>query len=91
MRTIFNRELISDQFLAEVADYLAGAGWALVNTGTIYGLVKISSVKNWPRISSTGISDILEAVDEKFDFAPFESLLAGDEAVPPDDDPGETS
>lgn len=76
MRKLWNRMLLPEAFLAEVADWLAEAGWAIVNTGSIFGVVRVDSVKNWPRVSSTNIADkLVEVKKGAFNFAQLEGLL----------------
>lgn len=73
LKRLWNREILSEVWLAEVNDWLLSAGWTLFRAGTAFGVVKRSIVENWPRISSKRIRDELERVAAgRYDFDALE-------------------
>ena len=90
LKRLWNRSRLSDQFLAEVSEWLLTVGWALFFAGSTYAAVRTSAVENWPPISSKRIQAELNAVRAgKFDFAALEHLFdggRGDDQVDDEDD-----
>ncbi len=90
LKRLWNRSRLSDQFLAEVSEWLLTVGWALFFAGSTYAAVRTSAVENWPPISSKRIQTELNAVRAgKFDFAALEYLFdgsRGDDQVDDEDD-----
>ena len=70
LRRLWNRPRLSPEFLEDVSTWLAVAGWCFFNAGATYAAVRISAVKNWPRLGTSSISNALEQVASG-DF-PFE-------------------
>jgi hypothetical protein len=79
LRRLWNRPRLSPEFLEDVSAWLAVAGWCFFNAGATYAAVRISAVKNWPRLGTGKMADELDQV-AKGDF-PFEDhehlLIAG--------------
>ena len=75
LKRLWNRERLTEQFLAEVEEWFLTEGWALVYAGSTYAAVKIDAVQNWPRVSSKRIRAEIEAVRKgEFDFNELEHL-----------------
>jgi hypothetical protein len=77
LKRLWNRERLTEHFLAEIQDWLLTAGWALIDVGSTYAAVKIDVVENWPRVSSKRIDEELRKVgsgDPKY-FADLEERL----------------
>jgi hypothetical protein len=76
LRRLWSRTRISNEFLAEVQEYLLHAGWVLFWAGSSYAIIQVSSVEGWARISSKRINEDLAKVSNgKFDFELLEPLL----------------
>ena len=76
LKRLWNRERLTEQFLADVAEWFLTAGWALVYAGSTYAAVKIDAVQNWPRVSSKRIGAEIEAVHKgEFDFKKLERFF----------------
>jgi hypothetical protein len=77
LRRIANRSVLPPDFVAEVADWLHGAGWllfAVASTG--YGAVRVDSLRNWPTVASRSVGDTLDEVfSGRCDFADLEHLI----------------
>jgi hypothetical protein len=85
IRRMFRRQLLTLEFLNEVQNWLADAGWAMFKAGSSYAVVRLASVQGWSRISTKRISDDLTAVATgNFDFSALERLLLASATV--DDD-----
>jgi hypothetical protein len=70
LRRLWIRQRLSEDFLAEVEEWLLSAGWALVDAGSGFAAIKTAAVKNWPRLSANNLSSELEKVQSgrfKFD------------------------
>jgi hypothetical protein len=52
LKQLWNREIITVRLIEEINEHLAGAGWVIVTTETMYGAVKISVIENWPRVAA---------------------------------------
>jgi hypothetical protein len=75
LKRLWNRERLTEQFLAEVEEWFLTEGWALVYAGRTYAAVKIGAVQNWPRVSSKRVRAEIEAVNKgEFDFNKLEHL-----------------
>ena len=84
LRRLWNRESLSEPWLAEVNNWLLSAGWTLLSTGSTFGVVKKSVVENWPRIASKRIQEVLDKVATgSFEFAKVEQLLEPDRPKKP--------
>ncbi len=78
LQRLWNRKRLSEQFLAEVSDWLLSAGWALFFAGSTYAAVKTTAVGNWPTISSKRIRTEIDAVQKgEFDFDELDHLFLG--------------
>jgi hypothetical protein len=76
LKTLWNRQRLSEQFLDEVREWLMSAGWTLFYAGPIFGAVKIEAVKNWPSVAAWRIKPILAQVNEgSYDFGQLEDLF----------------
>ena len=63
--------------MADVAEWLSGAGVTLFFAGSTYAVIKASVVESWPRVTSKRISADVRAVAQgTFDFSRLEHLLA---------------
>jgi hypothetical protein len=69
LKRLWGRHRLSDDFLADVQEWLFRAGWALFYAGTTFAMVRIKAVEGWPRVSSKRFQDELEDVAQgQFDF-----------------------
>ena len=76
LRRLWNRPRLSPEFLEHVSAWLAVAGWCFFNAGATYAAVRISAVKNWPRLGTKRIEDQLDEVAKgEFPFEDHEHLL----------------
>jgi hypothetical protein len=97
LRRLWNRPRLSPEFLEQVSAWLAVAGWCFFNAGTTYAAVRMSSVKNWPRLGTSKISDdLLKVAEGNFPFEDYDYLLSQhitdhDEASDSDSSSGDTS
>jgi hypothetical protein len=79
LRRLWNRPRLSPEFLKEVSTWLAVAGWCFFNAGATYAAVRISAVKNWPRLGTAKIANELDQVAKgQFPFDDHEHLLVDD-------------
>jgi hypothetical protein len=79
LRRLWNQPRLSPEFLEHVSAWLAVAGWCFFNAGATYAAVRISAVKNWPRLGTKRIADELEKVAKgEFPFEDHEHLLIDD-------------
>lgn len=79
LKRLLNWPRLAPEFVEEVSAWLAVAGWCLFNAGPTYAAVRISAVKNWPRLGTKRIAQELDLVAEgKFPFEDHEQLLIGD-------------
>ena len=91
LRRLWNRPRLSGEFLADVSAWLAVAGWCFFSAGATYAAVRISAVKNWPRLGTKRIADELDEVAKgEFPFEDHEHLLIEDSAEYLDQAAGET-
>lgn len=82
LRRLWNQPRLSPEFLEHVSAWLAVAGWCFFNAGATYAAVRISAVKNWPRLGTKRIADELDEVAKgKFPFEDHEHLLIEDTAA----------
>jgi hypothetical protein len=76
LTNLWNRQQLDEAWLREVNDWLLSAGWVLIATGAIYGVVKTAVIENWPRVASKHIREDLNKVSRgSFDFSKLERLL----------------
>jgi hypothetical protein len=76
LRRLLNRPRLSPEFLEHVSAWLAVAGWCFFNAGPTYAAVRISAVKNWPRLGTNRIAGELDHLAQgKFPFEDHEHLL----------------
>ncbi len=76
LKRLWNRERLTERFLAKVMEWLLAAGWAFVSAGSTFGAVKIATVNNWPRVSWTRLKDEIDnVVAGNFDFDDLDHLL----------------
>jgi hypothetical protein len=81
LRRLWNRPRLAPEFLDEVSAWLAVAGWSFFNAGVTYAAVRMSAVKNWPRLGTRRIKDELDDVAQgEFPFELHEHLLIADGA-----------
>jgi hypothetical protein len=88
LKTLWKRPRLAPEFLQEVADWLLIAGWVFFYAGPTYAAVRVSAVKNWPRVSTTLIKGELKQVAEgNYNFDEREPLLwkPEDETIAEDD------
>jgi len=87
LKRLWNRQRLTDQFLAEVQEWFLTAGWALVYAGNTYAAVKVDAVQNWPRVSSKRISNEIDAVKNgAFNFEKLEQFFRGSRDSQTDDE-----
>ena len=85
LRRLWNRSRLSSEFLEDVSTWLAVAGWCFFNAGATYAAVRISAVKNWPRLGTEKMADELSQVAKgEFPFEDYERLLIEDKAKEPE-------
>jgi hypothetical protein len=76
LKQLWNREQLTEPWLAEVNEWLLSAGWTLIYAGTTFGVVKTSIVENWPRIASKHLDPVIEEVKQgAYKFKQLEHLL----------------
>jgi hypothetical protein len=76
LRRLWNRPRLSPDFLEGVAVWMAVAGWCFFDAGPTYAAIRISAVKNWPRLGTNRIAGELDQVAQgKFPFEQHEHLL----------------
>jgi hypothetical protein len=81
LRRLWNRPRLSPEFLEHVSAWLAVAGWCFFNAGATFAAVRISAVKNWPRLGTNRIAHELDEVAKgDFPFEDHEHLLIEDTA-----------
>jgi hypothetical protein len=81
LRRLWNRPRLSPDFLEHVSTWLSVAGWCFFNAGATYAAVRISAVKNWPRLGTNRIADELNDVaNGEYPFEDHEHLLIEDAA-----------
>lgn len=79
LRRLWNRPRLSPDFLEDVSTWLAVAGWCFFNAGATYAAVRISAVKNWPRLGTSKMADELSQIaNGEFRFEDHEHLLIAD-------------
>ena len=66
LKTLWKRPRLAPEFLQEVADWLLIAGWVFFYAGPTYAAVRVSAVKNWPRVSSKSIASELKQIAVEF-------------------------
>jgi hypothetical protein len=73
---LWNREQLTENWIREVNEWLLSAGWALIQAGATFGVVKTEIVENWPRVASKHSKELLEKVAcGNFDFSTLEPLF----------------
>jgi hypothetical protein len=83
LKLLWNREDLTEAWLAEVNEWLLSAGWKLFYAGTTFGVVKTSVVENWPRVPSKILETQIEELKRgEFDFAQLEHDLLKTEVRP---------
>jgi hypothetical protein len=76
LRRLWNRPRLSPEFLEQVSAWLAVAGWCFFNAGATYAAVRMSAVRNWPRLGTSRIAGALDEVARgEFSFEDHEHLL----------------
>lgn len=81
LRRLWNWPRLLSEFLEDVSTWLAVAGWCFFNAGATYAAVRISAVKNWPRLGTSKMADELSQVAKgEFPFEDHEHLLIEDKA-----------
>ena len=79
LRRLWNRPRLSPEFLEHVSAWLAVAHWCFFNAGSTYAAVRVSAVKNWPRLGTEKMADELaEVAAGEFTFENHEHLLMDD-------------
>jgi hypothetical protein len=79
LRRLWNRPRLSPDFLEDVSTWLAVGGWCFFNAGATYAAVRISAVKNWPRLGTGKMADELSQIaNGEFRFEDHEHLLIAD-------------
>jgi hypothetical protein len=79
LRRLWNRPRLTPEFLEKVSVWLAVAGWCFFNTGSTYAAIRMSAVKNWPRLGTKRIASDLDQVSSgEFQFQDHEHLLIPD-------------
>jgi hypothetical protein len=91
LKRLWNRPRLAPEFVEQVSAWLAVAGWCFFNAGPTYAAIRISAVKNWPRLGTKRIAAELELVAQgKFSFEDHEHLLIGGAEASGSDDVDET-
>ena len=79
LRRLWQRPRLTSEFIDQVGAWLALAGWCLFNAGATYAAVRISAVKNWPRLGTKQMKEELDQVAAgQFPFDEHERLLIED-------------
>jgi hypothetical protein len=82
LRRLWNRPRLSPEFLEQVSAWLAVAGWCFFNAGATYAAVRISALRNWPRLGTKRIAGELDEVAKgEFPFEDHEHLLIAGSTV----------
>jgi hypothetical protein len=78
LQRLWGRHRIPAAFLDDVNEWLFRAGRVLFFAGSSYGVILISAVENWARLSSNRLgSELDDALTGALDFAELETLLSG--------------
>jgi hypothetical protein len=76
LKRLWNRPILPAEFVGEVAQWLALAGWCFFNAGKTYAAVRMSAVENWPRLGTGKMAKELDQVEQSnFPFDDHEHLL----------------
>jgi hypothetical protein len=76
LKRLWGRHRLTNDFLADVQEWLFRAGWALFYAGTTFAMVKTKAVEGWPRVSSKRLQDQLADVAKgQFNFDRYFDLL----------------
>jgi hypothetical protein len=76
LRRLWNRPRLSPEFVEDMSAWMAVAGWCFFNAGATYAAVRISAVKNWPRLGAGRMAGELDQVAKGiFPFEDHEHLL----------------
>jgi hypothetical protein len=87
LRRLWRRPRLTSEFIEDVAAWLAVAGWCFFNAGSTYAAVRISAVRNWPRLGTSKMeSELNEVAKGEFPFDEHERLLSEDMSERDDDD-----
>ena len=90
LKRLWNRPIMAPEFVAEVAQWMAVAGWCFFNAGRTYAAVRMSAVENWPRLGTKTMAKELDQVaQDNFPFDDHEYLLIDGAAEPVEDDDNE--
>lgn len=77
LRRMWGRQQITPQFVGEVNEWLFRAGRVLFFAGNSYGVILISAVESWSRLTSKLIlEETNKALSGEFDFSSIEHLLS---------------
>jgi hypothetical protein len=77
LRRLWGRHQITPQFVGEVNEWLFRAGRVLFFAGNSYGVIVISAVESWSRLTSKSILEEVDlALAGEFDFGAIEHLLS---------------
>jgi hypothetical protein len=77
LKKIWARFALSKEFVAEVQEWLARAGWTFFYAGRSYALVRTETVAKWARVTSKRLGpDTLRAIEwGEFEYKRHEKLL----------------
>jgi hypothetical protein len=76
LRRIWGRSRITPEFVEDVSEWLLRAGRVLFFAGGSYGVILVSAVESWSRLSSKRIAPEIEQVlAGAYDFSGLEELL----------------
>ena len=75
LKELWNRERLTEQFLADVREWMLSAGWALIDGGSTFGAVKVDAILNWPRVSLKRLrKDLTKVAAGQYDYEQLEHL-----------------
>jgi hypothetical protein len=76
LRKIWGRNRFTLKFIADVNEWLSRADRVLFFAGGVYGVMPISSVESWARVSSKSLGGDVETImSGAYDFRSLENLL----------------
>ncbi|QJP14618.1 hypothetical protein G3545_13770 [Starkeya sp. ORNL1] len=87
LRRLWLRNKLTDNFISEVKEWFEDSGWALIETGTTYAAIKITTIDGWARLSSKRLAAEINSVRSgRFEFSSIEHLLQPTDASDEDGD-----
>jgi hypothetical protein len=86
LRRMWGRHRITPEFIGDVNEWLLRAGRVLFFAGSSYGVILVSAVESWSRLTSKWIAPETEkALAGACDFSALEELLNASSGAAEDD------